>query len=166
MKKPSYTLPFLVGCLLCVNLSIINAQSAKTKIEPASMNIQDTTRLKIEREIENHIELTIEKYAYLSSHENARQSITNDLENYILGYFNKGFLAGKSPQEAYSVNVGFGISSIANKYAEVLVVEIGMTYNQPYHYKIIRKTHQMRPKDNRIIIDKNKPLPLSIRYRC
>jgi len=37
--------------------------------------------LKIARELEKHIELTIAKYAYLSSHENARQSTTDDLEN-------------------------------------------------------------------------------------
>jgi len=67
------------------------------------------------------------------------------IESYLYGLWDRGALAGPTPQSAYFVNVGLGTTMTAQDILEGrMIVEIGVAAVRPAEFIILRFSHKMQ----------------------
>lgn len=67
------------------------------------------------------------------------------IESYLYGLWEKGALAGPTPEAAYFVNVGLGRTMTAQDVLEGrMIVEIGVAASRPAEFVILRFTHKLQ----------------------
>lgn len=67
------------------------------------------------------------------------------IESYLYGLWERGALAGPTPQSAYFVNVGLGTTMTAQDILEGrMIVEIGVAAVRPAEFIILRFSHKMQ----------------------
>jgi hypothetical protein len=67
------------------------------------------------------------------------------IESYLYGLWERGALAGPTPESSYFVNVGLGKTMTAQDILEGrMIVEIGVAAVRPAEFIILRFSHQMQ----------------------
>ena len=67
------------------------------------------------------------------------------IDSYLYGLWERGALAGSSPESAYFVNVGLGQTMTPQDILEGrMVVEIGVAAVRPAEFIILRFTHKLQ----------------------
>ena len=67
------------------------------------------------------------------------------IESFLYGLWERGALAGSTPEAAYFVNVGLGTTMTAQDILEGrLIVEIGVAAVRPSEFIILRFSHKLQ----------------------
>ncbi len=67
------------------------------------------------------------------------------IENYLIGLWQDGALAGAKPEDAFFVNVGLGTTMTAQDILEgKMIVEIGMAAVRPAEFIVLRFSHKLQ----------------------
>lgn len=168
MKK--LFIPSLLSFSLCTAIFYqqVQAQSYNNQEHLSEEKSHKISRAEILENLNSYIQKVVESY-YIHglSREKAIRLITADLNQYMENLYKECALAGNLPNEAYMLRVGIGKSLKENKLYEVVVVEIGLAFDQPSLFRFFSFSHQISSKkDRRIEIDPDNPPSLFLGYRC
>ncbi len=95
--------------------------------------------------VEESVRKASEPFVFEPNDGNTWQRIKAMIENFLLGVWRDGGLAGAVPKDAFFVKVGLGQTMTAQDILEgKLIIEIGMAAVRPAEYVILRFSHKMQ----------------------
>jgi phage tail sheath protein FI len=101
------------------------------------------------RRLFNYIEESVQKstaWAVFSPNDgNTWIMIKSQIENFLYNLWRAGALAGSTPDAAYYVNVGLGVTMTADDILDgLLIVEIGLAAVRPAEFIVLRFSHKVQ----------------------
>jgi uncharacterized protein len=95
--------------------------------------------------VEESVRKASEPFVFEPNDGNTWQRIKAMIENFLLGVWRDGGLAGAVPKDAFFVKVGLGQTMTAQDILEgKLIIEIGMAAVRPAEFVILRFSHKMQ----------------------
>jgi hypothetical protein len=95
--------------------------------------------------VEESLQKAIEPFVFEGNNETTWIRIKGLIDNFLTSQWRAGALFGTTPEQAFFVNIGLGITMSAQDVLEGrLIVEIGMAAVRPAEFIILRFTHKVQ----------------------
>ncbi|MEK6749769.1 MAG: phage tail sheath C-terminal domain-containing protein [Pseudomonadota bacterium] len=95
--------------------------------------------------VEESVKKATEPFVFEPNDANTWVKVKAMIENFLIQQWRQGALAGAKPQDAFYVNVGLGVTMIAQDILEGrMIVEIGMAVVRPAEFIVLRFSHKMQ----------------------